>query len=733
MVFAPSPLNVFVSDDEAASSVISFVLAGVLILGALGAVVLTSDGIARDGQTGAVDAEERRSQAEGLISLLIDSPGYQSGGDPWVADDPETAKDLNADTLQRLGLLDPLTGYLSLPKFQNLRLAPFATDADQYVNYEEARAQLGMTDQHLDFHIRVYPTLVEVQDRLACIPKEVCRDPNLRVTYVGDIDGTSSSSPTWTDPECSVSEYDDNYHRVSIRISNDGGTQTQFEAHLKIDDGSGAAQEFSGVSPIAASGDKVWIHIDVPETSDVDCDDGTEFQVTLSDTSAALATEKYTAFTRTGTPTEDDDAFTAEFDRQHYVSGDTATVWYEGAAKDDTISWELLESDDPLAAIVESNSGSFSAPKNAKDQFFTFTVPSTTLSKASHRLVVTNEAEDQTHSVLLAFRQDDSVPLDDYDPGSASASSAMATEIGFLEDLVQNFCPANYDDATKTWMDADEIDASGSTTADKLANRCVDELGDPRTYAPSDPSQHGDVYWDDKDVIAPLCGRMVELESDGSCPGSNHVGTLEWTDLLIVGSHVDHNSMTKATFKWPLEAWVEAGGTVVAFGSPSTTTEWLQPIFHVGHTSSSGGISTPDSSHPLLSRPNELDYSSYDTAGEGWRFQNDDAADKFTTVVKQGDDPISSISDSGTFGEGTVMISTWLPYDPYGTGEVPADGLAMMDNFITQAYRDLFLDYGPPIPSDQEAVPAFGRAQIEHDKLGLIDLDIAVFVFPGGS
>ncbi len=71
---------------------------------------------------------------------------------------------------------------------------------------------------------------------------------------------------------------------------------------------------------------------------------------------------------------------------------------------------------------------------------------------------------------------------------------------------------------------------------------------------------------------------------------------------------------------------------------------------------------------------------------------------------------------------------------------VTAEGLKLINNLLMQGYRDLFLDYGPPLPAEgRDVIPAVRGADICHPgfddptTLGVcerpIALDIIVYVF----
>ena len=178
-----------VRQDDAAvgSSVIAFLVAGVLFMASVVAVLVTTktgseDGVLHD----APDAAAHRVQADSLAGILLGSPGFASdtylatysaahGGSEltdWSDSASAVGKTPAADSLTRLGLLDaqsPVNNMLDYAKFQNLRAAPLdANPTDGLVNYAEAQAALGLAGAEVDFHVRAYPALQSIQELLAC-------------------------------------------------------------------------------------------------------------------------------------------------------------------------------------------------------------------------------------------------------------------------------------------------------------------------------------------------------------------------------------------------------------------------------------------------------------------------------------------------------------------------------------------------------------------------------------
>jgi hypothetical protein len=154
--------------------------------------------------------------------------------------------------------------------------------------------------------------------------------------------------------------------------------------------------------------------------------------------------------------------------------------------------------------------------------------------------------------------------------------------------------------------------------------------------------------------------------------------------------------------------------------------------------SSSGAISAPDTSNPVLNTADVLDWSNYVNNNQVWRFNGPTACGPYTNVVVEGAaadaQAILTLSNPGTIGDGRVILSTWRPYDVYGGARDAAsaflEGSKLVNNLLMQGYRDLFLDYGPPLPANTNVVPAVRHMQIMHPEFtDPIQLSVVVFVF----
>ncbi len=714
-------------DERAMTAPISFAIAGVVMITSLAAVVLTTQSMG-SGQGGdSLEATTLNAQAEGLLRLLLESPGYV-GPLAW---DPSEGQD--ADDLSRLGLLGTHSGYLELSKFQNLRSAPYAAGDDDLVNYPEARDALGLTDQGLDFHIRAYPSLADVRQKLA----QNIKDPNMHITYLGHVEGgvesDPSAQPTLGALTCYQSPHAPTSYIYDIDIG-DLNAHTHISVSLGIKQGgTGPAIEAADVAEISpADGHTATVRVTVPNYGNVGCDATTEVQLAVSDPSATLvSTTLY--------PSLDGDAPAAAARDFHLSAGTTAvqegskvTVSYIGASEGDAIDWAVYDEAGGAAPILTGTVDP--APKKSIDQWFSFDAPSVTTA-GFYRIEATHTPSTgsvQTSVRYLAVHDSGMPPVPFTDPsgGATTPSDAMLTEAKWIHDLAARFCARAADDAGLLLLDT----ASGPQTPAQInaevASQCQVRVNEGYgTFQPLNViTRHGDIYYDTKDSANSLCRLLLVGQAAGQCDWQAADATLEYTNVLVIGSQAAHNNLVANDFKKSVAKWVDAGGTLIVFGSADSR-QWMQSGLGIGHASSSGGITAPDVTHPVLTRPNQLDWQNYEDLQDQWAVDSND----FTSVTVQGGHPITAVSDPGAYGEGNVFLTTWQPHDIFGSGVTPIEGRALLDNMISLSYRDLYLDYGPELPPGAATVPALGRGLIEHDKLGLVEMDFVMYVFKGSG
>lgn len=715
--------------QAAASTVVAFLLAGVVFIGAVGALLVTGRETADRSATGQVSAETLGLQATALADLLVNSPGYHviNGGTPQEANVADWST-LTADQVKRLGLREGDGRFMDFEKFQNLRRAGYAHQVDGFVNYPDARTSLGLDELDLDFHLRAFPSLKSVREILA----DGKTDPNLRVAYIGDVNSVSSGngpsglvSADISAPTCTPAGQS---YLVSTTVRNSGASATQLTGFFDVQLGSGNSGRYEDRTRtyLIGPGATETLSISVPYKSGRSCTGGT-LDLEIWDSQIKLwETPNNQPFALSGgsatTPVAHDLWMNPVVAWSPSTSSITLEFGGDLPAKNNdspvTLSLTVTKDGSPLAGFPKD----VTVTKSVR----TAVIPQTSLLGEGNYVASLTYPGGFTVSDPILVRNT-APPA--FTPTSGSNSfqpqPSVSVEVGFLDALVQKFCPYYYNSATASPMT--------NPAPDPHAERC--------NFARNGNSQLGDVFPDTRDVLNnDLPTRLIDPTKTGytkQCNGNvQGAPRYDWTRVLVVGSNVDHNSMTSGAAKYSVCEWVMGGGTLIVFGSVDQQVNWLQPIFHAAIASSSSALNTPDASHPILNRADPLGYDSYDTRNQVWSFNGQTAAEQeqlLTNVVAAGSDSALTISNPGAFGNGTVILTTWLPYDLFdsGPGTSNAEGLKVVNNFLMQGYRDLFLDYGPEIPSAYRQSAAAQRAvEIRHPEFTEpIVLTLFVYVF----
>jgi hypothetical protein len=756
-------------DDRALAGVFAFGIAGLIFVSSVGALLLLSRGTSTPAVTDPQNSAALNGKARGLADLLLSSPGFSSGGLDWEPGNNWGAGASSADNLVRLGLMeDSQPNFLSFAKLQNLRRAPFAANpTDGYVNYPEAQGDLGLASSSLNFHIRAYPTLKSV----AQILKTGWRDPNLRLTYLGDVDvrHTYGNSPppasptegmTVGTPTCAISPLNPagspQDYRLSVQVTNGGSTTTQFSAVFTYNLAATGAQSQDANGGVLAPGATTTLFVDVPaakvKVGGLDmlrsCAIGSTISAIVHDPATASVTASTILTTAVAGATEAPKDLWVDASKAYYVNAngatsgctDPVTISYDGLtlAKNDKLAVKVTDSGGtqvhPASGSYALGQGGTATPDSSNfyrfatpnpDQkktvaigclpagFYTATLwyysgnnPATTDEHVVEQLVVTTAA-------LAGFSPASAPPPQG--PDIYVAQPWASAEAAMLDTLVEQFCPTYFDSQSNRPV----------TYPVDWNQRCSDFK--------AAQSQPGDVFPDSKDVMNnELPKRLVMDPRD--CDSEPRY---DITNVLVAGSNVDQTAMTSAAAKQCVATWVAGGGTLIAFGSEDQNVNWLEPIFHSAIRSSSGGIGVPDPGHPVLHVSDELDYPQYDNLERVWQFNGQtaqNAATLFTNIVVQGSDPVTTESNPGAMGDGTVILTSWLPYDVYNGTRDPTttynEGLRLVNNLLMQGYRGLFLDYGPALPSNSNVIPAVRVVQVQHPQFAdPIQLSVILFVF----
>lgn len=647
--------------------------------------------------------ENRAAEAASLANLILTDPGrgWYGALAACLGGQPNTAA-FDPEALERFGIAQERCGgtaarervtNLSFDKMRNLRRAEFDPDATNgAVDYLEARDSLHLTESGLNFHVRSWPILPDIDAMLS----EGYRDPNLRPLYVGDYERLQGGqSQNYDVQRVAGAVYTADTATLFVNITNNGTTPTAFSVAFAINTQKAiSVEKHSG--PVAAGG---WANVTfvVNKTADWQWKQGVQkYDYVVRDPSQAVGEGTVTMQAMTHAETRT--VYVAEATQLSWLrSGGTATVEvrYEGldgrGNKENVNGWtlEIRDSADALVATAGS------------------------LDDAGGTEAFTLNAADAFRAVLKApagwIAQSDTVNVVDsaFEPFTPSGGATswvsdppVAVESAFIAATVENFDPGvvdqDYDDGVVTWMEG------------------------------------GDIYPDDNAVLSDRLPAVLE-DTNGDSILTNY-------NMLFMGTNVDHRTLTSASVKLTIRDWVLAGGTLVVFGSDNQAVQWLEPLFHVALQSAGAGVSTPDSSHPVLHTPNEIDYASMDPHGTAWHFNRDEDKQYFSHVVVSGSDDVLSVSNPGAFGNGRIVLTSWQPYDATlgapgadcapATLEATCAGLQLIGNFITIGYSDLYLDYGPEVLASVPQGVSSRIAFVYHPELERpVDVHVLVYVF----
>lgn len=236
----------------------------------------------------------------------------------------------------------------------------------------------------------------------------------------------------------------------------------------------------------------------------------------------------------------------------------------------------------------------------------------------------------------------------------------------------------------------------------------------PILEAVNEPFLDGDVYPDDKAYLtATLPGRLAQY------------------DILVIGSGVDHSSLTPDAIKNGIRDWVLGGGELVVLGTESTGS-WLQPLFHVGQDSANGAPSATDSGHPLLHQPYDLAWTSYDNHGKAWDIKSQGSGaryEDFSHVVMADGGTILAISNEGAFGTGRIVLSNYLVREIAASFGAAEASHFFINIIAMEEHKDLYLDYGPAIPKGVASAVAVRQSWLDGGALGTVPMRVEVHVW----
>jgi hypothetical protein len=211
---------------------------------------------------------------------------------------------------------------------------------------------------------------------------------------------------------------------------------------------------------------------------------------------------------------------------------------------------------------------------------------------------------------------------------------------------------------------------------------------------------------------------------------ANLIDRLDGYDILVVGSGVMHSTLTDNHVKEGISDWVtEDGGTLVVLGSDAMAYQWLQPLFHTGVSTVNGAAMAPDVSHPLLKEPNELSWTSYDNHGKGWDIKDQGSGahyDDFSHVIVQGGEDVLAISKDGAFGEGRIILTTYLPREIASSMGL-AEAMGLIENIVLFAdHTNLYLEYGAQVPAGMAVSVGVRQSWLWDETLGQVPVRLEV-------
>lgn len=812
------------SDEAVGSSVVAFLVAGVLFIASVVAVLVTTrDSTSQEAVGDPLTGARLNVQAASLADLLLDSPGYLSSGAEFgqnlaVAYDGRIA---NADQVTRLGLLDPdaLEPFMmDFGKFQNLRQAPFspaaaadcdrdgtveAGEGDCYVNYEEARTQFGLDEQGLDFHIRSYPNLRSYAELFA----EHERDQALKVAYVADataytddaapygnglelrnpggvgvgvcrivddavpagfrtdngdlacatVDGTATGA--LTNPfSCAATTKG---FSIATVVHNAGANQTRFKGVFDLRFGNSDRESQTQYSHPVAPGGTTTLFVDMAALSGRSC---SNLQVSLGlydpDQQIVQVSRPSGSFAAVSpAPTTIGKGLVLKLTGGVWEHTDRIDFSYSGPANNNKVLLVICPGEAECGGTGANEVRVLqTVPSQDKDR--TFAIDNDlAIGPYTARLYFNSDGDAEYESSEFRSTLRFNVVPDgfEYDPYTAStyvaptegnydASSAVSVEVSYIEELMGRFCPFWFDSAT-----------SSPITGQVYATRCGwRDMVDDAAVDDSPYHHKGDVYsTDGTDLKRNIEDRLYDDSTDCDNDGDTSDAVTCWTDILVIGSEVDHEKLTNGQVKGAVKDWVYAGGTLIVFGSAYQKTEWLQSIFHTALEGGEhgNGVSVPDEGHPVLNVPNDLAWDAYRHT-YAWRLKETgsfNAEEAFTRVVNEDggtptDPPntVLAVGDPGDFGLGNVIITGWTPWDLEVDGATTSplrdEGRMLVHNLLMLGYADLYLDYGPELPEQANVVPAVRSVQICHPDFDVastplcedpISMAMQVYVFRG--
>lgn len=699
-------------DNEAATSIIGFIIA-IFVFSAVFATAIEFT-IQRGGKHPEARRADLNVVAAKLGEGLLNTPGHNWYSANACTNGVLDLNDITPDAVDRFGIgiercgissNDPQSlNNLSFEKIENIYRAGDAADAaNGFADYEEALASLQLDERGYDFHVRGWPLRPDIQEVLRSGGK---KDNNLKVLYIGNYTRPQGGQ----DPNLLVQHTkgimdQGDTAKLWVNVTNNGTLPTEFTVKFTVKTKHDIVVEMH--TPMLLPTNSFNVTFLVNKTKDWEWKHvgQKEFDYLIRDPSHTVGegTVSFGAIDMASPPTNRK-ILMVEMSQLVWVrSGPsvTVTIGYDalnGKGQSNvayTDWWLQLRYDSNETIIKEWAPGDLSNNGG--------TVSYALANLDIYKAVLKGGANwiaNEDYFEVVAAQPSDFIPLDGLDPWEPGPS--VKPEANFIDAVIEKFDLGVFD---------------------------VAYTHPDMPWAPG-----GDVYPDDNNVLADELPILLR-----ETPNSR-IGTTDNYSLVIVGSGVDHETMTSGNIKWPIEDFVHAGGTLLVFGSQDQAVQWMQPLFGVAIDGGGGGINTPDASHPILTTPNKLDYAAFDDHDIDWSFTQDTDAEHFTHVVLSGDgDDIVAVSDPGEFQKGRIVLTSWQPFDlvpsqadhcTIGAYDQYCQPLQMIQNFLTIGYRELYIDYGPRVPSNAETGSSSRIATVWHPHLQTkVDMQVLTYVF----
>lgn len=207
-------------------------------------------------------------------------------------------------------------------------------------------------------------------------------------------------------------------------------------------------------------------------------------------------------------------------------------------------------------------------------------------------------------------------------------------------------------------------------------------------------------------------------------------------DMLIIGSDVDHNAFTPNDIKDGIRDYVDLyGGRLVVLGGEQNR-QWLDRLFDAGTGGGSGGVAAPDTTHPLLTLPNQLSYGSY-TSTATWDFEDEEASLFSMIMGETGTSQRLSVSRPGAWSgggsaDGAVILTSYEPHE----WEVNETRAFFANAAIYGKFHYLFLEVGPEVPSGEAVASVSRSATMNKYRTGeanYTEMAFILYLWPGTS